>query len=77
MIKSTPHSTPTASTSDLGQRAHSGVTTFENRSVKVIRSVTIRRPASDVYAFFKNAENLSKVLRQPNSVILRQPNSVT
>jgi uncharacterized membrane protein len=68
MIKSTTHSTPTTPTSDQTPRAHSGVTTFENRSVKVIRSVTIRRPANELYAFCKDTGNLSKILRQPSSV---------
>ena len=68
MTKSSTHSTSTAPSSESGQRAHSGVTTFENRSVKVIRSVTIQRPASELYAFFKNPENLGKILRQPSSV---------
>ena len=68
MTKSSTHSTSTAPSSATGQRAHSGVTTFENRSVKVIRSVTIRRPANELYAFFKDAGNFAKIFRQPNSV---------
>lgn len=76
MTKSSTHSTSTAPSSESGQRAHSGVTTFENRSVKVIRSVTIQRPANELYAFFRNPENLGKILRQPSSVS-REDNSTS
>jgi len=70
MPKSSTQSTPTASTvsSGAGQPAHSRVTTFGNRAVRVVRAVMIRRPASELYAFFKSSENLSKNLSQSLSI---------
>lgn len=64
MTKSSTHSTSTTSDSEMGQRAHSRVTTFQNHSVKVIRAVTIRQSANDLYAFCKNEESLAQVLNQ-------------
>jgi uncharacterized membrane protein len=40
----------------------------EGSGVKVVRSVTIRQPASVLYAFWRRFENLSKVIRHPTRI---------
>lgn len=40
-----------------------------NRGVKIVRSITIRRPASDLYAFWHNLENAVLVLKHPGTIM--------
>lgn len=42
-----------------------------NRGVKVVCAVTIRRPARDLYEFWRNVENLPRVIRHPVVVAAR------
>lgn len=42
-----------------------------NRGVKVSRSVTIRLPARPLYAFWRNVENLARVIEHPVTITRR------
>lgn len=46
----------------------SRITVRDNRGVKVVRSVTIRRPAADLYAFWRSFENLPRIIKHPVSI---------
>jgi len=46
----------------------SRITVHDNRGVKVVRSVTIRRPAADLYQFWRSLENLSSIIKHPVSI---------
>src|SRR6187549_2519970 len=39
-----------------------------NRGVKVVRSCTIRKPASELYQFWRSLENLERVIKHPVSI---------
>jgi uncharacterized membrane protein len=36
-----------------------------NRGIKVVRAVTIRKPAAELYAFWRDLPNLSRVIKHP------------
>lgn len=40
-----------------------------NRGTKVVRAVTIRRPADELYAFWRRLENLARVIRHPVDIV--------
>jgi uncharacterized membrane protein len=39
-----------------------------NRGVKVVRSCTVRKPAAELYQFWRSLENLSQVIKHPVSI---------
>jgi Predicted integral membrane protein len=39
-----------------------------NRGVKVVRSCTIRRPAAELYQFWRSLENLAQVIKHPVTI---------
>jgi uncharacterized membrane protein len=39
-----------------------------NRGTKVVRAVTIRKPAAELYAFWRQIENLARVIRHPVTI---------
>lgn len=39
-----------------------------NRGVKIVRAVTVRKPASELYAFWRNVENLPQVIQSPVAI---------
>jgi uncharacterized membrane protein len=39
-----------------------------NRGIKVVRAVTIRKPAAELYAFWRELPNLTKVINHPVSI---------
>lgn len=41
----------------------------DNRGTKVVRAVTIRRPADELYAFWRRLENLARVIRHPVDIV--------
>lgn len=49
----------------------SRITVPGNRGVKVVRAVTIRRPAHELYEFWRDVENLPRVIRHPVEVSAR------
>lgn len=61
---------PTATTR-ARPAGRSRITVPGNRGVKVVRSATIRRPAHDLYEFWRNVENLPRVIRHPVGVAAR------
>lgn len=44
-----------------------------NQGVKVVRAVTIRRAAQELYAFWREVENLPRVIRHSVTVVARSP----
>jgi uncharacterized membrane protein len=42
-----------------------------NRGVKVVWAVTIRKPAAELYAFWRNLENLMAVIKHPVAITRR------
>lgn len=45
-----------------------------NRGVKVVRATTIRRPAAELYAFWRNFENLIQVIKHPVTITCQNEN---
>lgn len=39
-----------------------------NRGIKVVRAVTIRKPAAELYAFWRDVPNLMQVIKHPVSI---------
>ena len=48
--------------------APSKIVVRDGRGVKVVRTVVIRRPASDLYAFWRNFENIPRISKYPLNV---------
>lgn len=44
------------------------ITVPGNRGVKVVRSCTIRKPAAELYRFWRSLENLTQVIKHPVSI---------
>ncbi|MFT3781965.1 MAG: SRPBCC family protein [Nibricoccus sp.] len=42
-----------------------------DHGVKITRAVTIRKPAAELYAFWRNPENLQRIIRHPVSIATR------
>lgn len=42
-----------------------------NRGLKIVRSCTVRKPASELYAFWRNVENIARVIKHPVSIEVR------
>lgn len=40
-----------------------------NKGVKVTRAITIRKPAKELYAFWRNLENLARIIKHPVSIV--------
>jgi uncharacterized membrane protein len=51
--------------------APSKIVVSGNKGVKVSRSVTIQTPAETLYAFWRNVENLPRVIKHPVSISAR------
>jgi uncharacterized membrane protein len=51
--------------------APSKIVVHGNKGVKVSRSVTIRAPAHILYAFWRNLENLARVIKHPVTITAR------
>lgn len=45
--------------------AESKIVVPGNRGIKVVKSVTVRRPATELYAFWRDLSNLTKVIKHP------------
>ena len=39
-----------------------------NQGPRIVRAVTIRKPAAELYAFWRNVENLQRVIKEPVSI---------
>lgn len=44
-----------------------------DHAVKVVESVTVRRPASDLYRFWRNPENIRRITKHPVEIVSRSP----
>lgn len=51
--------------------SRSRITVAGNRGVKIVRAVTIRRPAHELYEFWRNVESLPRVIRHAVTVTAR------
>lgn len=62
-----------ASTTTSRPRSRSGsrISVPGNHGVKVVRAVTIRRPAHELYEFWRNVENLPRVIRHSVTIVAR------
>lgn len=60
-----------APTTTTRTRSSSGsrVSVPDNKGVKVVRAVTIRRPARELYEFWRNVENLPQIIRHSVTVV--------
>jgi uncharacterized membrane protein len=47
------------------KRSGSGITVPGNTGVKIVKAVTIRAPAAELYRFWRNFSNLSQIIRHP------------
>ena len=63
-----PLSGAPAAETEVGHRAASRITISGNRGVKVVRAVTVRQSAAELYAFWKNVSNLALVIRHPVTI---------
>jgi uncharacterized membrane protein len=45
--------------------AQSKIVVRDNRGIKVVKSVTIRRPAEELYAFWRDLSNLPTIIKHP------------
>src|SRR3954471_9662778 len=44
-----------------------------NRGIKLVRAVTIRKPAAELYAFWRHLPNLAKVIKHPVAITASSP----
>ena len=49
-------------------RARSKIAVSGNRGIKVVRAVTIRRPAGELYEFWRNLERIAEIVQHPVTV---------
>ena len=61
-------STEGAATLAQNKAARSKIAVPGNRGVKVVRSCTIRKPAAELYPFWRSLENLTAVIKHPVSI---------
>ena len=45
--------------------AESKIVVPDNRGIKVVKSVTVRRPATELYAFWRDLSNLPRIIKHP------------
>lgn len=69
MVTSTTPSSPTRGTAS-GSRARSTRTqpVPPDSGVRIVTACTIRRPAAELYAFWRNLENITAVVKHPVSI---------
>lgn len=53
--------------------APSKIVVSGNKGVKVSRSVTVRAPADTLYAFWRNIENVTRIVKHPVTITARSP----
>lgn len=61
-------STERVATLTKNKTARSKIAVPGNRGVKVVRSCTIRKPAAELYPFWRSLENLATVIKHPVSI---------
>ncbi len=50
------------------KNARAGISVPGNQGPRIVRAVTIRKPASELYAFWRNVVNLQRVIKDPVSI---------
>lgn len=68
MATSATHRETPSSRSDYVDQPRSKITVPGNRGVKVVRSCTIRKPAAELYRFWRSLENLAQVIKHPVAI---------
>lgn len=53
--------------------AESKITVAGNRGIKVVKSVTVRRPADELYAFWRDLSNLTRIIKHPVEITTLSP----
>ncbi len=56
-----------------GSRADSKITVPGNTGVKVVRAVTVLKPATELYTFWRRLENLTRVIKHPVTITENSP----
>jgi uncharacterized membrane protein len=49
-------------------RRNAGISVPGNKGIKVVRACTIMKPAAELYAFWRQLENLSRVIKHPVTI---------
>ena len=60
---SDPHAVPATEMPPLSKIVIPG-----NKGVKIVRAVTIRKPAAELYAFWRDVENLPRIIQTPVAI---------
>jgi len=70
MASSTPRQAPRreSSLTPAKKKASAGISVPGNQGPRIVRAVTIRKPASELYAFWRKVENLQLVIKEPVSI---------
>lgn len=53
---------------DTAASRGSRISVPDNRGTKVVRAVTVSKPADELYAFWRRVENLTRVIRHPVTI---------
>lgn len=56
-----------------GKPARAKIAVPGNRGIKVVRAVTVRKPAAELYAFWRELPNLAKVIKHPVTITQLSP----
>lgn len=67
MALENPTTGPAAARSRM-KSARSKIAVPGNRGVKVVRSCTVRKPAAELYRFWRSLENLTSVIKHPVAI---------
>jgi len=49
------------------------IAVHDNRGIKVVRAVTIRKPAAELYAFWRDLANLARIIHHPVTITVGSP----
>ncbi|ACB73357.1 SRPBCC family protein [Opitutus terrae] len=58
----------TADRSELVDKPRAKIAVPGNHGVKVVRACTIRRPAAELYQFWRSLENLTRIIKHPVAI---------
>src|SRR5947209_8013572 len=59
---------PTAAKSKSRRPAKARIAVRGNRGIKIVRACTIRRPAAELFAFWRDPENLMRIVKHPVTI---------
>jgi uncharacterized membrane protein len=69
MAISTHNREETASRSQYVDKPRQNIAVPGNRGIKVVRSCTVRKPAAELFQFWRSLENLASVIKHPVSIV--------